>query len=147
MTIELAGFEYPQGDPSVAPFWAAVAERRLPVARCTSCGRSSMPFGPSCCHCGSSALDSVDACGDGELYTWTVYHRAMDPMFASATPYVVGAVRLAEGATVFASIVDCAPEALAAGLRLELCWRRVAPADLPMWAFRPVEGELHGRHA
>ena len=152
MTIELAGFGYPTADPTSAPFWDAVAERRLLVAKCTSCGGSFMPFSSECSNCGASGAQLTDAGGYGELYTWTVCHRAMDPMFAAATPYVVGLVRLREGASLFTLIVDCDPAALAPGLEVRLCWRTVTPAGLALWAFRPAAhgagaAELHGEHA
>lgn len=137
MTLVLDGFGYPD-ERLPSPFWEGVARRELTVARCESCGRHFAPFSVSCCYCGSPELTHHRVDGSGELYTWTVCHRAMDPMFAGAVPYVVGAVRLREGAVFYSRIVEVTVTELAAGMALELCWQHIDPGSQWMWAFRPV---------
>lgn len=134
--VHLPGFAYPV-DPGGVRFWAAVADRTLTVSRCEDCGRHFAPFPVACPYCGSRALSVHPSSGQGSLYTWTVCHRAMDPMFSAEVPYVVGAVRLDEGAVLYSRMVEVDPADVSAGMAVELCWLRVEPSGLWMWAFRP----------
>jgi uncharacterized OB-fold protein len=66
---------------------------------------------PGCPHCGHADGETVEATGEGTLYSWTVCHVAFDPDFAGDVPYVVGLVDLPEGARVVARL-EIAPDRL-----------------------------------
>jgi uncharacterized OB-fold protein len=74
----------------------------------------------------------------GRLYTWTVIHLAVDPVYAADAPYVVGLVELDDGARVYGRLLDVDRDELRAGLGLVL---EVGHVDgQAMWHFRPVAG-------
>jgi uncharacterized OB-fold protein len=122
------------GTDEAARFRAAARQERLLVQRCASCGRASLPPAPSCLHCGSPDVATVDGATTGSLLTWTVTHVAFDPAFADEVPYAVGIVELDDGARI-AGTINVAAARLASELRLQLTWR-ASPADGgPVWTF------------
>lgn len=138
-TESLAGFIAPVVDPDAAIFWEGVAAGRLLVPSCRDCGRHFFPPLPCCPDCRSEAIEHVEACGRGRLYSWVVMRRALDPAYAEAVPYVVAAVELTEGARIFARLIDVDPEdpaALVAEMALAL--RFVEIDGRRMWAFAPA---------
>lgn len=135
---DLHGFVPPVIDPDATEFWEGVAAKRLLVPTCGNCGRRFLPPLPCCPTCQSADIALRDATGRGTLYSWIVVHRALDPVFAGAVPYVVAAVTLDEGARLYSRLVDIEGVELRDGLPLELTW--IEPEGEPMWAFRPVGG-------
>jgi uncharacterized OB-fold protein len=141
MTPHLAGLIEPVIDADAVPFWDAIAEGRLVVPTCMSCGTTFYPPLPCCPSCQSELIEHVEAEGTGTLYSWVVMRRALDPAFADAVPYVVAAVQLTEGARLFSRLVDVDlddPAALQAGMALRV--RFVEIDGRPMWAFEPAAG-------
>jgi uncharacterized protein len=84
----------PEPDDQSAPYWAAAAEHVLTVARCSRCGRVSMPPDQVCPHCGSTDPDLrfVPVAGRGTLRSWTVVRQALLP--GLEVPFVLGDVEL-----------------------------------------------------
>jgi len=66
-----------------------------------------------------------------------VRHPIPAEIYASEVPYVVALVELDEGVRMPTNLVGCAPEALTADMRVEVCFRDVGDVRLPQ--FRPVE--------
>jgi uncharacterized OB-fold protein len=137
----VAGHLETDADPGSAAFWEGVRERKLLIHRCGSCGRTAAPFGPACVFCGSEDLELVESAGIGTVYTWTVCHRAMDPIFVDDVPYTVCAVRLDEGAILYGRLIDAREGEVRADLPVGVAWVEAAPADGLLWAFRPRRGE------
>ncbi|MEU7816740.1 OB-fold domain-containing protein [Pseudonocardia sp. NPDC049154] len=82
-----------EADAATAPFFAAAAQDRLVLPRCTSCGAWHPPDVETCC----GALDWVVAAGHGHLVSWAVVHAAPHPAFADALPFRTALVELVEG--------------------------------------------------
>ena len=82
MTPHLAGLIEPVIDADAVPFWDAIAEGRLVVPTCMSCGTTFYPPLPCCPSCQSELIEHVEAEGTGTLYSWVVMRRALDPAFA-----------------------------------------------------------------
>ncbi|MBK7948152.1 MAG: OB-fold domain-containing protein [Deltaproteobacteria bacterium] len=135
----LAGLIAPVVDADAAIFWAGVAEGRLLVPSCRDCGRRFLPPLPCCPACRSEAIEPIEACGRGRLYSWVIMRRALDPAYAEAVPYVVAAVELEEGARIFARLIDVDPEDPAALVaEMPLALRFVEIDGQRMWAFAPA---------
>jgi hypothetical protein len=107
-----------QRDGKSAPFFDAAARGRVAIRRCSSCGRHSPPEAVACAHCGGLDLTWAESDGPARLVSWTVVHRAPNPVFAELVPYTVGIVELAEGPWLYARIADDEPSTLHAGLPL-----------------------------
>lgn len=88
-------------DPLTAPFWAATRESRLVVPQCSRCGYLWWPPEPVCpeCYTAHPGWCAVEPCGT--LWSYAVYHRALDPSFADDLPYAVGLVELDAGPKMY----------------------------------------------
>ena len=102
-----------------AQYWKAAAEGRLAIPYCDACAQFHWPVRAACPRCGG-ALAWRDASGRGAIASWSVVHRAVNPELKDAAPYVVAFVQLEEGVRLFTNIVDAAPEAMCAGLRVHV---------------------------
>lgn len=120
-------------DRWTAPFWAALARRRLVVAACGKCGTTRMPPTPFCPECQSQDIDWRDLPGGGVLYSYTIVVRAVIPGMDDYLPYAPAVVELdgGGGARLIANLAGCTADDLAVGMRLALCWRDDAPQPLP----------------
>ncbi|HEV7801491.1 MAG TPA: OB-fold domain-containing protein, partial [Burkholderiales bacterium] len=87
----------PVPDAATAPYWSAANEGRLVLPRCTACSRWHFYPRALCPYCSSDKLEWQSASGRGEVYSYTVVHRAPSPAFAAEVPYVVAIVELEEG--------------------------------------------------
>jgi len=128
-----AAFDFPVTTLS-RPYWEAAAQGRLIAPRCNACKRFFFAPEVACTHCFSTDWTWAAVAGQGEIYSYTTIHRA--PVPGMATPYVLAAVELPEGFSMFAHLVDCPPETLACGLPVEVDFRplhdgRIAPVFKP----------------
>jgi uncharacterized OB-fold protein len=88
-------------DPLTAEFWAAARDRRLVVPRCGNCSYLQWPPERMCPECQHTERLWEDVAPDGTLWSYAVYHRALDPAFADQIPYVVGLVELDAGRKMY----------------------------------------------
>jgi uncharacterized OB-fold protein len=130
----------PLPDAATGPYWAAARERRLAMPRCDDCGRFHFYPHTLCPHCNSPRLKWTDCSGKGVVYSFTVVHRAPSPAFAALVPYVVAAVKLAEGPHMMTNITGCAPDAVRIGMPVRVVFQQLSDEiTLPM--FEPVPEE------
>ncbi len=117
MTIDLERKFLPPDDlPAFhKPFWDGLRDHCFQVQRCP---QGHLRFIPTeiCAKCGSEAWDWMPVSGRGEVYTFTVVHRAPTPAYQREAPYVIAHVTLAEGPRVIATLSGCAPESVHIGM-------------------------------
>ncbi|MDB5812269.1 MAG: putative nucleic-acid-binding protein containing a Zn-ribbon [Betaproteobacteria bacterium] len=138
-TTELFAADRPLPSPDAAttPYWDAAREGRLVMPRCEDCGRYHFYPRTLCPHCSSPKLKWTDVSGDGEVYSFTVIHRAPSPAFATAVPYVVASVKLAEGPHLMTNVIGVAPEAVRVGMPVKAIFQKFSEQiTLPM--FQPA---------
>lgn len=123
--------DVPEVDAFTRTYWDAAAEGRLLVRRCGACGRTHHYPREFCPHCWSEDVTWEPASGRAELYTWSVVHRNDLPPFDERTPYVAAVVQLAEGPRMMTELVDSPPQALRAGMALEVDFRQGIPVFRP----------------
>jgi uncharacterized OB-fold protein len=87
-------------DPIDAGFWAAARDGRLVVQACARCGHRVFPPRPMCPSCRSvdRVWDTVS--GLGTIWSWTVAHPPLLPVFAEQAPYAVVIVALDEDPSI-----------------------------------------------
>ena len=90
----------PTVDEVSAPYWAALAERRVVVQRCGACGRQRFPRLPSCPYCATPGGEDVEITGTGTVYSWVRVERALTPAFDDQVPYTIATVELDGGGRV-----------------------------------------------
>ena len=94
------------------------ATSQLRIAHCDKCARWVHPAAGECRNCGGP-LAARPVSGHGTVFTYTVNYHAFNPELP--TPYVIALVELAEqsGLRVAANIVDCEPDSVTCGMRVE----------------------------
>lgn len=133
----------PVPDPDSAHFWAGCRSHRLLIQRCRGCGAHRFPAGPLCPSCRSRDADWIEASGRATVFSWIVVrHPVPREVYAGDVPYVVALVTLDEGVRMATNIVGCAPEAVTAGMAVEVLFEH-ATADISLPKFKPV---LPGAH-
>lgn len=111
----------PKTNEDSVDFWAATAEGRFTLQRCTSCDTVIWWSRAICPECSSFDLERFDASGHGTIYSYTVVHQSMG-RWNGATPYVLAYVELDEGPRVMTNIVDGDPAAVAVDKKVTVVW-------------------------
>jgi uncharacterized protein len=120
-----------------AAFWEACQQHRLELQFCTDCQRFWFPPGNRCGHCWGSAWEWRPVSGRGQVFTFTIIHRAYHPGFGDDLPYNVAVVELEEGPHLITNVVECPLDELRVGLPVSVVFDDVtAEATLPK--FKPV---------
>jgi uncharacterized OB-fold protein len=125
-------------DEDTREFWVACREHRLIVQQCKECQSFRFAPVPICYNCRSFNYRWVESEGVGEIYTWTVIHRAVHPAAESAVPYNAVVVKLMDcgGALLTSNVVDIENDDIAAGMKVRVVWEDVS-SDLALPRFRP----------
>ena len=109
----------PAVNPETKPFWDATAEGKLLLARCTDCNTVIWYPRNLCPECHGQSTEWFEASGQGEIYACTVTRR-MGGSWGRAAPFVLAYVELDEGPRLMTNIIDCDPETVAIGQRVEV---------------------------
>jgi uncharacterized OB-fold protein len=128
----------PRIDAESKGFWEACQRHELYIQRCAACGTSRYYPRALCPSCLSDRVDWRRCSGQGAVYTFTVTHQNQAAGFRDHLPYVMAYVELDEGVRVLTNIVECAPDAVHIGMRVEVVFED-ATAEVTLVKFRPVE--------
>ncbi|MEU9185412.1 bifunctional MaoC family dehydratase N-terminal/OB-fold nucleic acid binding domain-containing protein [Streptomyces sp. NPDC048484] len=120
-----------------AGFWEGVARHRLLIQRCEKCRTLRFPWLPGCNACGCLEWDTVEAAGEGTVYSYVVMHHPPFPAFEQ--PYAVGLVELAEGVRMISNVVGVPHDRVRIGMPVRLEFKRV-DEELELPVFRAAEG-------
>ena len=115
----------PAAGPTTAPFWEGCARGELLFQSCRTCGEANFPPVEHCRWCLSAQLTWQCSAGRGEIYSFTVVHRAVTPAFRA--PYAPAIVTLAEGYQMLTNIVGVPPGRLRIGLPVAARFHQVNP--------------------
>jgi uncharacterized OB-fold protein len=116
-------------------FWDATSEGKLLLPRCNACGTVIWYPRAFCPECSSFDVSWFEASGRGSIYSYTVNRRGQGDYRDLA--YVLAYVELAEGPRILTNIVECDPESVSVGQRVEVTFQLTSNgAALPR--FRPV---------
>ncbi len=121
-----------------APFWNAARENKLLLQRCCDCGAFRHPPSPICPKCNSFAADWVEACGRGQVYSYTIVHHPVHAAVNEKVPYSIAIIELEEGPQVISSVVGCALSEVRVGMPVRVVFLDVAQ-ETTLAYFQPVE--------
>lgn len=110
----------PSPNPLTAPYWQAALKGELQLPRCAACGKFHFYPRAACPHCGSRELQWQVVSGKGEVYSFTVVHRAPSKGFEAMVPYVVAVVALHEGPHMMTRVIGVQPDAVRVGLKVQV---------------------------
>jgi len=114
-----------------AAFWEAAKEGRFLIKRCMDCHKAHWYPRALCPFCmGETAWEP--ASGRAEIYTFSITRKALPQ------PFVIAYVTLDEGPRMMTHIVDCDPEAVRIGHRVELIFKPTEADGPPLPMFRPI---------
>lgn len=140
-------------DDSTQAFWDAAAEDRLVAPKCTACGTFRLPPSPFCFECQQREVEWVELPGTGTIYSRIIVRHALHPDLVPALPYVSGVVELdgtqGAGARMLVNIIDCDPETVAIGDRVEIVFEHVneqmhTPRFRPEERHRDIDTNVNG---
>lgn len=116
-----------------AGFWAGVGRHQLLIQRCLGCRTLRFPWLPGCNACGGGDWDTVEACGDGTVFSYVVLHHPPFPAFDP--PYAVGLIELAEGVRIVSNVVGVPYDKVRIGMpvRLEFVRYEEGQSELPVF--------------
>jgi uncharacterized protein len=123
--------------PDAAFFWEGAARGELLGQRCADCQRLLHPPRPMCPSCRSVRREIVKLSGRGAVYSWIVPRHPPPVGFADAP--IVTLVELEEGIRLVSNLIEVAPEAVHAGLPVEVCFARTR-GGRAVPVFRPRRG-------
>jgi uncharacterized OB-fold protein len=95
-------------DPGTAPFWKGAKDGKVIVQACKKCGYLRWPPGPLCNECLSDETEWREVRPTGTLWSYAIYHRAMNPRFKDQIPYTVALVELDDGPRMYGRLVNSA---------------------------------------
>ncbi len=124
-----------------AGFWEGVREHRLLVQRCEQCGTLRFPWLPGCGACASQDWSTVEASGEGTVFSYVVMHHPSFPAFDP--PYAVGLIELAEGVRIISNVVGVPYDKVRIGMPVRLEFLRV-DEELELPVFRAGDGAAVG---
>jgi uncharacterized protein len=125
--------------PEVKPFWDATSTGRLLLPRCADCDTVIWYPRPFCPRCASLNIAWFEASGRGSIYSFTVNRRGQAdlPEYREAGTYVLAYVELEEGPRVMTNIVECEPNSVRIGQRVEVVFHDTG-RGAALVRFRPI---------
>lgn len=128
----------PSPNPLTAPYWQAAHQGELKMPRCDACAKFHFYPRAACPHCGATQISWRRVSGNGEVYSFTVVHRAPSKGFEPLVPYAVVVVALDEGPHLMTRLTQVQPDAVRIGMRVQVDFEKQDDATtLPV--FRPAE--------
>jgi uncharacterized OB-fold protein len=112
-------------DPLTAPFWAGTRRNQLLIQRCDNCQYHRWPPAPICPECLTAGGKWTEVDAQGQLWSYAVYHRLLDPSLKWPLPYTVAMIELDAGPMMVGRLVDHHDEP-AIGRRVEAVYERAS---------------------
>jgi uncharacterized OB-fold protein len=110
----------PEVNETSRPYWDAAQREELVLPRNKRTGRYFLYPRPWAPDDYSSDIEWVPASGEGKVVTFTVTYFPLFESYASELPYIVAVIKLAEGPTMMANILNCKPEDVYVGMRVKV---------------------------
>ncbi len=115
----------PAPDGLNAEWYEFLAAGELRFQYCEKCDRWQHPPRFLCAGCGSADWIWKAVAGRGVVFSWTVTHKALHPMFADVVPYSILVVELDEGPRIVCSARGIANEDLALDMPVKISIAKV----------------------
>jgi uncharacterized OB-fold protein len=135
------GMKDPFADDTTQPFWDAALRGKLAGAKCSHCGTVQLQQPPYCFVCQGREFEWRDLPGTGTIYTFTVVRHPLRPQLQETVPYVGAVIELdgtqGAGARIMANVIDCDPEAVRIGDRVQVVFEKVSDT-YAVPRFRPI---------
>jgi Predicted nucleic-acid-binding protein containing a Zn-ribbon len=108
----------PEPTPVSAPFWEALAERRIRIQYSPSSGEYVFYPRTLAPRTLADDLEWREISGEGTLYTFTVARRPTAPFWADQVPQLLAVVQWDEGPRLTTELVNVDPDDIRIGMRV-----------------------------
>ncbi|MEM2918770.1 MAG: Zn-ribbon domain-containing OB-fold protein [Candidatus Altiarchaeota archaeon] len=110
-------------------YWRLIPHRyNLIGTECENCKEKFFPPRKLCPNCRRlGKIKEFKFSGEGKIYSYTIIHSPPEG-FEYLKPYVVAIIKLNEGPMITSQVVDCKPEDVAIGKKVEMVFRRISAA-------------------
>ncbi len=125
----------PQVTRELKPFFDAARNNQLAVQKCDNCGTLRFPAAPLCLACDSPKASWVPVSGKGEVFSFTIMHRAYHP--AIKVPYTLAVIELKEGAKITSNVIGIEPSKVKCGMPVEVVFEKLND-EVTLPKFRPA---------
>lgn len=119
------GKPVPRIDEESKGYWEACRRHELRIQRCRACAQMRFYPRATCPSCMSSDVEWFLCSGRGEVYTFSTTFQNQAPGFRESLPYVLAYVQLEEGVQMLTNIVDCDPNDIEIGMKVEVTFEDV----------------------
>ena len=127
----------PETQPWSERFWEGTKQGKLLVQVCKDCEARIFYPRKACPKCWSRNLDWIESRGKGSVFTFSTAYSMVEPKFMDDLPYTIAYVDLDEGVRMMTRIVECEPEQITFGMKVEVVFHERGDCKLPY--FRPVK--------
>ena len=117
------------------PFFDAARNHQLAVQKCDACGKLRFPAAPLCLACDSDKASWVTVSGRGQVFSFTVMHRAYHP--AIKVPYTLAVIELNEGVKITSNVIGIEPSKVKCGMPVEVVFEKLSD-EVTLPKFRPA---------
>ncbi len=125
----------PQVTRELKPFFDAARNNQLAVQKCDNCGTLRFPAAPLCLACDSPKASWAPVSGRGEVFSFTIMHRAYHP--AIKVPYTLAVIELKEGAKITSNVIGIEPSKVKCGMPVEVVFEKLSD-EVTLPKFRPA---------
>lgn len=133
-------FEMTKPLPVVQPwsekFWEGTKEGKYLIQHCKDCDAKIFYPRKYCPECWSGNLNWIEASGKGTIFTFSTAYSMVEPRFMDELPYTLAFIDLEEGIRIMSRIVECDPEDIKIGMKVEVVFYERDEYMLPY--FRPI---------
>ncbi len=119
------------------PFWEFCKQHDLRLQKCSDCGEFRYHPRPNCPNCRSAEFEWSPVSGRGTVYTYTICHGAVMPVFQDKAPYNAVVVQLEEGPFMLSNLLDIANEDIRIDMPVQIAWADIDD-ELTLPQFRPA---------
>jgi len=111
---------------SIPRFWRNIKSRyNLLGTKCLNCNQVYFPPRSFCPRCRrKSKITEYKLEGKGEVLTYTTIHAPPEG-FGTQAPYIMAIVKLNDGPKITTQIVNCSPEEIKIGMKVEAVFRKI----------------------
>ncbi|HKD67642.1 MAG TPA: Zn-ribbon domain-containing OB-fold protein [Candidatus Binataceae bacterium] len=117
------------------PFFDAARGHKLAVQKCDKCGQLRFPPAPLCLACDSDQASWVTVSGRGQVFSFTIMHRAYHPAFKA--PYTLAVIELNEGVKITSNVIGIEPSKVKCGMPVEVVFDKLNE-EVTLPKFRPA---------
>jgi uncharacterized OB-fold protein len=125
-------------------FWDEAQKGNLVIQKCQDCGRLQFLPRPVCINCFSRNLGWQQSKGTGTIYSFTEVFVPVRPgprkmVEESGVPIIFAAIDLDDGVRALSEIVNCKPDEVKIGGRVQVKFEKASGSDFNLPKFRLIK--------